>query len=92
MAHKGRYNPPARKKKSHAPQTAPAAVAAVAPAAAPRAAVAAPAAAPFKLNRPAPAEVPASVRYAQLPAELRWLGMLTVLTIALLLILWLILK
>ena len=86
MAHKARYTPPA-KKQPKSPRPAP--VAAAAPAAPQAVAVTA---APLKTARPTPADVPASVRYAQLPGELRWLGILVVSTVALLVILWLILK
>jgi hypothetical protein len=98
MAQKGRYTPPKKKIATRARAAVPPPAAAPAGAGAPVAPTASSGRTPEGISRTSPragavaASVPASVKYASLPRELGWLGLLSLATIALLFILWLVFR
>jgi hypothetical protein len=98
VAHKARYTPPTKKKKSASAQVpVPPQNQAVDRASAPVALPLSTARPPAGSARPvragtATSSIPPAMKYAGLPRELGWLGLLSLVTISLLFILWLIFK
>lgn len=97
MAHKGKYTPPQKKKKKDhrlsvtVTQTQPGVMEAQSQAQAASPPLMA-RVAPVRANPASASAVPASVKYADLPRELRWVGIFTTAVVVLLVILWFVLK